>query len=51
MNYCHINTPEMYQEREMSKSACLICGENCENNNYRGKSVCSKCLDFIRSNY
>jgi hypothetical protein len=40
-----------YKEDVMSKSVCLICGEQIGEYVYRGNSICTECMKLIRSNY
>jgi hypothetical protein len=47
MNECMKN----YKEDAMTKSKCLICGEHVGEYVYRGKTICTECMKFIRSNY
>ena len=39
-----------YREDAMTKPVCLICGEHIGDYVYRGKSVCSECLKYIKTN-
>ena len=41
----------LYKEDAMTKPICLICGEHLGEYNYRGKSVCTACIELIRTNY
>jgi hypothetical protein len=40
-----------YKEDIMTKSVCLVCGEHIGEYVYRGKTICTECMKFIRSNY
>ena len=40
-----------YKEDVMQRSVCLICGEQIGEYIYRGNSICTECVKFIRSNY
>jgi len=43
--------PSEYREDAMTGSVCLVCGELIGKHGYiyRGKTVCSNCIEFIRS--
>ena len=43
--------PFAYREDAMTRSVCLICGEKFGTYEYRGKAVCSKCIEYIRANF
>ena len=47
---CH-KKPFAYREDAMTKSHCLICGEPFGMYEYRGKAVCSDCVEYIRANF
>ena len=45
------NKPLSYKEDAMTKSVCLICGENVGEYTYRGQAICTECLEFIRTKF
>jgi hypothetical protein len=51
MNKLNIESPVGYKADAMTKSVCLICGEQLGDYEYRGKAVCKECIKLIRSNY
>ena len=40
-----------YKEDAMETPICLICGEQVGKYVYCGKSICSECMEIIRSDY
>jgi hypothetical protein len=46
-----LNEPFSYKDDAMTKSVCLICGENVGEYTYRGKAICTECLEFIRTKF
>ena len=51
MTKLNYDRPFGYKEDAMTKSVCLICGEQIGEYVYRGKSICAECMAIIRSNY
>lgn len=51
MSKLFFERPSQYRDGEMDMPVCLICGERIGEHVYRGKSVCSECLKFIRANH
>jgi hypothetical protein len=41
----------VYPEDEMAKAVCTICGECLGEYSYRGRAVCAKCIQMIRTLY
>jgi len=39
-----------YRDDAMKESVCLICGEHIGDYCYKGKTICTDCMVFIRSN-
>ena len=46
-----LKEPFSYKEDVMTKSVCLICGENIGEYTYRGKRICTECIKIIRSEF
>ena len=45
--------PVHYHGDALPRVVCQVCGEHLEGRGYvyRGKAVCSSCVDYIRSNF
>jgi len=40
-----------YRADAMTKPFCLICGDHFGVYEFRGRAVCSKCVEYIRTNF
>jgi len=45
------NETFVYSENIAEKPVCLVCEEEQGEYEYKGKPICSKCVNFIRTKY